>query len=152
MDLFWDSLCYGLPQSGRLANDLLRTRLKKEGYYKASKTPDLWRHKWRPIQFVLIVDDFGIIYVRKQHALHLLKILEQNYEITVNWEGKKSAGIYPAWNYDEQHAKITCRIYTNDYIDKFLMKCGNSQPNKSQLSPHTHWEVTYGAKEQLTPE
>ena len=26
-------VCYGLPQSGRLANNLLRTRLEKAGYY-----------------------------------------------------------------------------------------------------------------------
>ena len=25
--------CYGLPQSGRLANDLLHTRLENAGYY-----------------------------------------------------------------------------------------------------------------------
>ena len=80
--------CYGLPQSGRPPNDLLHTWLEKAGYYEAETTPGLWRHKWRPIQFVLIVDDFGIEYVGKQHALHLLKILEQNYEITSDWEGK----------------------------------------------------------------
>ena len=55
--------CYGLPQSGKLANDLLRTRLNKAGYYEAATTMGLWRHKWRPIMFVLIVDDFGIEYV-----------------------------------------------------------------------------------------
>ena len=32
------------------------------------------------------------------------------------------------------------------------MKYGNSRPRKSQLSPHKHREVTYTAKEQLTPE
>ena len=85
--------CYGLPQSGRLANDLLRTRLEQAGYYESSTTPNLWRHKWRPIQFVLIIDDFGIKCVGKQHALHLLKILEQNYEITTDWDGKQFAGI-----------------------------------------------------------
>ena len=68
--------CYGLLQSGRLANDLLRTRLEKAGYYKAATTPGLWSHKWSPIQFDLIVDDFGIEYVRRKCALHLLKILE----------------------------------------------------------------------------
>ena len=41
--------CYGLPQSGRLANDLLHTRLEKAVYYKAATTPVLWIHKWRPI-------------------------------------------------------------------------------------------------------
>ena len=70
---------YGLPQSRSLPNDLMRTRLEKAVYYKAATTPGLWRHKWRPILFVLIVDDCGIKYVGKQHALHLLRILEENY-------------------------------------------------------------------------
>ena len=39
---------YGLPQSGILANDLLRTHIEKAGYYKVATTPDLWSHKWRP--------------------------------------------------------------------------------------------------------
>ena len=67
--------CYGLPQSGRLANKLLHTCIEKAGYYKADKTPGLWSYKWRPVQFVLIVDNFGIKYVGKEHALHLLNIL-----------------------------------------------------------------------------
>ena len=57
--------CYGLPQSGRLANDLLHTRLEQVGYYEAATTPGRWSHKWRPIQFVLLVDNFGIEYVGK---------------------------------------------------------------------------------------
>ena len=36
---------YGLPQSGKLANDLLRTRLNAAGYFEAPTTPGLWRHK-----------------------------------------------------------------------------------------------------------
>jgi hypothetical protein len=55
--------CYGLPQAGILANNLLRGRLEEEGYYKAHSTPGLWRHKWRPIQFCLIGDDFGVDWV-----------------------------------------------------------------------------------------
>ena len=85
--------CYGLPKSGRLANDLLRTRLEKAEYYEAATTPGLWCHKWRSIQFVLLVDDFGIEYVGKEHALHILKTLENNYEITTDWEGTKFSGI-----------------------------------------------------------
>ena len=65
--IYFDILrgCYGLPQSGRLENDLLRTRLKKSGCYESATTPGLWCHKWRPIQFVLLMDDFGIGYVGK---------------------------------------------------------------------------------------
>ena len=105
--------CYGLPQSGRLVNDLLYTLLEKAGYCEAATTPGLWRHKWSPIQFLLIVDDFGIKYVGNQHALHLLKILDKNYEITADWEGKKFVVIDLAWNYNEQHTKRNCRISMN---------------------------------------
>ena len=52
--------CYGLPQSGKLSNDLLRTRLNKAGYSEAATTPGLRKHTWIPIQFFPIVDDFGI--------------------------------------------------------------------------------------------
>ena len=38
--------CYGLPQSGILANNLLRSRLVTEGFYESFSTPGLWRHKW----------------------------------------------------------------------------------------------------------
>ena len=31
--------CYGLPQAGKAANDLLRVRLNKSGYYEAATTP-----------------------------------------------------------------------------------------------------------------
>ena len=85
--------CYGLPQSGQLANDLLRTRLEKANYYEAATTPGLWCQKGRSIQFFLLVDNFGIEYVGKEHALHLLKTLKKDYEITTDWEGRKFSGI-----------------------------------------------------------
>ena len=34
--------CYSLPQSGRLENELLRTRLEKADYYEAATTLGLW--------------------------------------------------------------------------------------------------------------
>ena len=42
--------CYGLPQSGKLANDLIRTRLEDAHYYETATTPGLWHHKWISIQ------------------------------------------------------------------------------------------------------
>jgi hypothetical protein len=50
---------YRLPQAGILANNLLCERHAEFDYYKAATTPGLWRHKWRPIMFALIVDDFA---------------------------------------------------------------------------------------------
>ena len=86
--------CYGLPQSGKLANDLLRTRLNNAGYYEAATTMGLWRHKWRPIICALVVDDFGIEYVGEQHVQHLQKVLQEHYKITTDWEGAKFLDIH----------------------------------------------------------
>ena len=76
---------YGLPQAGILANKLLKKRLAKVGYYEVKHTPGPWRHIWRPIQFTLVVDDFGVRYVGKQHAERLCKALRQEYTIATDW-------------------------------------------------------------------
>ena len=144
--------CYGLPQSGRLSNDLLGTCLEQAGYYKAATTSGLWSHKWRPIQFFLLVDNFGIKYIGKEHALHLLKNLEQNYDISIDWKGTKFAGIDLACDYNIRLANQTCRISMDGFITIVFLKYGHPCPRKLQLSPHKHGEVIYGAKEQLTPE
>lgn len=144
--------CYGLPQSGKLANDLLRTRLNKAGYYEAATTPGLWRHKWRPILFILIVDDFGIEYVGKAHAEHLRAVLTEHYKISEDWEGKKFAGINLAWTYAAKHVNRQCRLSMNDYIADLLLKYGHKTPSKPQLSPHPHRAINYGAKQQLAAE
>ena len=142
--------CYGLPQSGKLANDLLRKRLNSAGYHEATTTPGLWRHKWRPIQFCLLVDDFGIEYVGEKHALHLKSTLQEHYSITEDWEGKKFAGIDLEWNYATTHKARSCRLSIKNYIRDLLLRVGHPPPAKPQLSPHKHREITYGAKEQYT--
>ena len=38
------------------------------------------------------------------------------------------------------------------YIANVFLKYGHPNPKKTQLSPHKHREVIYGAKEQLAPE
>jgi hypothetical protein len=67
---------YGLLQSGILANQLLARRLAIHGYHKTKFTPGLWRHVTHPIQCTLVVDDFGVQYVGKEHAQHLIDALE----------------------------------------------------------------------------
>ena len=129
--------CYGLPQSGRLANDLLRTRLEKVGYYEAVTTPGLWSHKWRSIQFVLLVDNFGIKYVGNEHSLHLLNTIEQNYKITTDWEGAKFAGINLTWDYNVRHTNWTCRISMGGYIARVLLKYAPQPQQTATLTAQT---------------
>ena len=65
----------------------------------------------------LLVDNFGIEYVGKEHVVHLLKTLEKNYDITTDWERKFFSGIDLSWNYHAHHADRTCRISMKDYIN-----------------------------------
>ena len=91
---------YGLPQAGILANKLLRERLEPEGYYEVTHTPGLWKHVSRPVQFSLVVDDFGVKYVGKKHADHLLEAIQKHYTCAVDWTGDLYCGIKLDWNYD----------------------------------------------------
>ena len=74
--------CYGIPQSVIMANKQLRNCLEKEGYYEAHTKPGLWRHKCCPIVFCLILDNFGVGYVGKQHADHLTSVLKKYHNIS----------------------------------------------------------------------
>jgi hypothetical protein len=89
---------YGLKQAGLLANQLLQTRLALFGYYPARHTPGLWLHKTRPIYFTLVVDDFAVKYVGKQHAEHLRNALLKIYELTTDWTATVYSGMTLKWD------------------------------------------------------
>jgi hypothetical protein len=44
-----DKGMYGLPQAGRLANNLLVTRLAPHGYRPCTHTHGLWQHDTKPV-------------------------------------------------------------------------------------------------------
>ena len=57
--------------------------LHRYGYYQCATTPGLWCHKWwQPsIMLFLIINDFGIKYVGRQHADHLLATLHEHCKV-----------------------------------------------------------------------
>ena len=67
---------YGLPHAGALANKQLKKFLAPDGYYEFVHTPEIWRQSTIPIQFSLVVDDFGVKYIGKQHVEHLVHCLQ----------------------------------------------------------------------------
>ena len=68
---------YGLPQAGRVSHDILVKQLDPYGYHPSGKNPVPWTHNSRQIKFTLVVDDFGVNYSRKEHALHMKSALEE---------------------------------------------------------------------------
>ena len=91
--------------------------LNKEGYFQDQYIPGLWAHKTRPIQFTLVVDDFGVKYNGREHAEHLLKVLRQHYEaVTDDWTGGRYLGIFLDWDYNGKKVHLTMP----GYIEKAL--------------------------------
>ena len=75
---------YGLPQAGRISYDKLVIHLEKGGCIPTGRTPGLFKHKTRPIYFCLVVDDFGVKYIDKADAQHLINHLAEAYTCTVD--------------------------------------------------------------------
>jgi hypothetical protein len=102
---------YGLKQAGLLANKLLQTRLAPFGYCPARHPPGLWLHQTRPISFTLIVDDFTVKYVGKQHAEHLRNTLLRTYELMTDWTATVYSGMTLKWDYKNRTCDISMRGY-----------------------------------------
>ena len=76
---------YGLPHAGLIAQELLEKRLNKHGYYQSKLVPGLWLHKWHPIQFTLVVDDFGVKYIGKKTCSSPQIRPRIHYKISTDW-------------------------------------------------------------------
>eukprot|EP00956_Cyclotella_meneghiniana_P023795 scaffold46957_cov29-Cyclotella_meneghiniana.AAC.1 len=139
---------YGLPQSGLLANELLEKRLNKNGYYQSKYIPGLWKHEWRPIQFTLVVDDFGVKYVGEEHAQHLKKALEKDYTVTTEWDGRRYIGITLDWDYERRRVHLSMP----GYVSKALKQFQHEMPKVKQDAPYPSARIIYGAKKQYATE
>ena len=89
----------GLKQAGKLANDRLQAHLLKYGYSPVPRTASLWKHNRSNVMFTLVVDDFGVKFVKQADAQHLIDALKDLYPITVDWTGAKYLGLTLDWNY-----------------------------------------------------
>ena len=54
-------------------------KLAPHGYFEVTHTPILWKHITRPISLPLVVDDFGVKYIDKADAEHLIAALKKHY-------------------------------------------------------------------------
>ena len=136
---------YGLPMAGKLANDLLRERLKTAGYDPCEFTPGLWKHAWRPMTFTLVVDDFGIKVEGDTHANHLVQTLKRWYNVTVDWKDELYMGIKLEWDY----ANRTLDTHVPGFVKKALHKYQHPVPAKPQHAPAKSKPIQYGAKIQV---
>ena len=57
--------------------------------------------------FTLVMDDLGINYDGREHAVHLINAIEENYTITKDWACSLYYGIILKWNYTAKHVNIS---------------------------------------------
>ena len=139
---------YGLPEAGAIANIALVKILVTNDFVEATHTDGLFTHKTRPITFCLIVDDFGVKYVGKEHADWLVSILSDHYELTTDWKADTFLGMHLEWDYENG----TCDTSMPGYLDKALQVFNHPKPKKPQDQPYPAEKPQYGAKVQYNKE
>ena len=96
--------------------------------------------------FTLCIDNFGIKYVGKEHAEHLLKALQTRYTVTTDWTGTLFLGIKLKWNYKAG----TVDLSMPGYIKEALKTFHHPVPPRPEDSPYPAPNTKWGPDSQLT--
>jgi hypothetical protein len=135
---------YGLMQAGIIAQEVLAKRLKEHGYYQGKTTPGLKTHEWHPITLSLVVDNFGVKYIREEHAQHLLQSVQKFYTCSFEKEGERYCRLTIKWDYAGKKVHHSMP----SYIEKAIKQLQHPPPIIPQDKLHQHLNKMYGAKVQ----
>jgi hypothetical protein len=135
---------YGLPQAGILANELLQSNLAKDGYRPTQHTHGLWKHDTRQISFSLVVENFGVKYVGREHAEYLMECIKKNYDISSDWKGSAYCGLTLEWDYKNRTVDLSMPGYNKAALHKYQ----HAAPTRPEHVPHKWNPPIYGAKTQ----
>ena len=131
----------GLKQVRKISNNRLQLHLVKCGYAPVARTPSLWKHASKNITLPLIVDNFGVKYVGKQHNEHLIQVLQQLYTISIDCTGTLFCGLTFAWDYKN----LTCDISMSQYLKEALHRFQHPVPQRPKDAPHSWNRPTHSA-------
>ena len=95
----------GLKQAGRIVNDRLKAHLAHFGFAPVPRTLALWKHATKPIILSLVVDNFGVKYIGKENADHLIQALQKLYTISIDCTGSLFCGL-------SSSSIVTCYCFT----------------------------------------
>ena len=90
---------YGLPQAGNTENDLLTECLAPKGYFRCTHTQTrTMDKKWHPIFLPLVIDNFGVKYVGKEHPKHLIPSIRELFPVAEARNRRLYCGIKLKWD------------------------------------------------------
>ena len=139
-----DNGIYGLPQSGMLAQRRLKAHLADHGYLESPHSPCHFTHITDQIDFVLVVDDFGISTQGDGPAERLFAVLRKRYPLKVDMTGSKFIGFKIDFTYSADIAKRMCAISMPGYVDA-AMKRFQVNLTKPVHSAEDVLPITYGS-------
>jgi hypothetical protein len=103
----------------------------------------------RPLQFSLVVDDFGVKYSHKEDVDHLIATLKKDFTMSEDWAGDLYCGITLTWDYLAR----TLDISMPGYIKKALQRYKHIRLIRTQYAPYPAAPRAYGAAAQApTPD
>ena len=91
-------------------------------------TPGLWRNFFCPVQFTLVVDNFGVKFVGVEQLRHLVESLKKFYKIVLNPTRSKYRGITLEWDYKNR----TVDLSLPSYVPTKLKDFDHSNPSRPQ--------------------
>eukprot|EP00957_Ditylum_brightwellii_P124117 9461674-Ditylum_brightwellii.AAC.1 len=133
-----------LKQAAILAYKQLRERLQQHSYSPIPNSNGLWKHCIRRTIFALCVDNFGIKYFKTEDANHLISVLHEFYDISINWKDKNYCGLTFDWNYALGFVDVSMPGYVMKALEKFR----HAKPKFPQFAPHCWNQPAYGQKVQ----
>ncbi len=88
--------------------------------------------------------NFGVKYVGKENAQHLLDTVRHYYKCSCDWKGEQYCGLTLKWDYEGKKVHVSMP----GYVTKALTRFQHPPPDKSQDQPYPHATPNYGAKMQ----
>ncbi len=136
---------YSLPQAGIIAQEVLAKKLKDHSYSQSKTTPGLWKHKWHPVWFSLIVNNFGVKYIGEEHTQHLLQTVQQYFKCLFEPEGERYCGLTIKWDHPVKKVHILMPLYLENALKQFQ----HPPPIVPQDQLHPHVKNNMGQKSNM---
>jgi hypothetical protein len=65
------------------------------------------------------VDDFGVKYVGREHAEHLMACIKKSYNISSDWKGSAYCGLTLEWDYKNRTVDLSMPGYIKAALHKY---------------------------------
>ena len=91
---------------------------------------------------MLVVEDFGVKYIGKEHANQIILVLKEHCELSEDWGGTKYCEVVFNWDYEKREVHLSIP----DYVKKALVRFQHQLQEKPEHQLYEHAIPAYGSK------